>query len=156
MIDDGIWFEFTGFIPGRPAPQGSKRHVGNGRMVEMSKAVGPWRTLVATHVARLWKWAPVLGPVRVRLEFVLPRPASAPKRSTPAAVKRPDLDKLQRAVFDALTAVCWRDDSQVVQVSASKRIAELDEQPGLNLTVSAQSVVDATNNSPQPLTPATT
>ena len=33
------------FIPviGMPAPQGSKRHVGNGIMIENSKRVKPWR-----------------------------------------------------------------------------------------------------------------
>src|ERR1700676_3259288 len=33
-------------VRGIPAPQGSKRHVGGGRMIEMSKAVGPWREAV--------------------------------------------------------------------------------------------------------------
>ena len=32
---------------GLPAPQGSKRHVGEGRMVESSKRVKPWRRQVA-------------------------------------------------------------------------------------------------------------
>ena len=30
-------------VHGTPAPQGSKRHVGNGVMVESSKKVKPWR-----------------------------------------------------------------------------------------------------------------
>ena len=34
------------FIPGVPAPQGSKRHVGGGRLVESSKKVKPWRRAV--------------------------------------------------------------------------------------------------------------
>jgi hypothetical protein len=29
-----------------PAPQGSKRHVGNGRMIESSTKVKPWRQAV--------------------------------------------------------------------------------------------------------------
>jgi Holliday junction resolvase RusA-like endonuclease len=34
--------------------------------------------------------------------------------------KRPDLDKLIRAVMDALTGTCYLDDSQVVRIRASK------------------------------------
>lgn len=121
------------FISGRPAPQGSKRHVGHGVLLESSKAVGPWRTLVAWHVAQEWRNPPMDGPVSVYLEFVMPRPASCPKRSTPPAIRRPDVDKLTRAIFDAVTGVLWRDDSQVVSVTAEKRIAELNEQPGCRI-----------------------
>jgi crossover junction endodeoxyribonuclease RusA len=123
------------FVPGKPAPQGSKRHVGGGVMVESSKAVAPWRTTVAWHAAQAYRVAPLDGAVWVSLLFVMPRPAATPKRSTPQAVKRPDLDKLTRAVFDALSGVVWRDDSQVVQLVASKRLASLEEQPGVNIRV---------------------
>lgn len=120
------------FISGKPAPQGSKRHLGNGIMVESSKAVKPWRVDVA-WAAREAFLSPMDGPVRLELGFVMPRPKSAPKKSTPAAVKRPDLDKLARAVLDAITGVVVVDDSQIVHLVATKRIAELDEQTGVML-----------------------
>lgn len=123
------------FVPGRPAPQGSKRHVGGGILVESSKAVAPWRTSVAWHAAQAHSGAPLDGPLAVRIEFVMPRPSGCPKRTTPAAVKRPDVDKLARAVLDALSDVVWRDDSQVVDLHATKRLAELDEQPGAHIRV---------------------
>ena len=125
------------FVPGRPAPQGSKRHVGGGRLVESSKAVGPWRDLVAWHAAQEFRIAPLDGPLRVSLMFVMPRPSGTPKRTTPAAVKRPDLDKLVRSVFDALSGVVWRDDSQAVEIHAYKRLAELDETPGCRIRVAS-------------------
>ena len=37
----------TFHVSGTPAPQGSKRHVGGGRMIESSKKVEPWREAVA-------------------------------------------------------------------------------------------------------------
>lgn len=123
------------FVAGRPAAQGSKRHVGGGRMIEQSKAVAPWRTLVAWSVAQCWYEGPIRCAVVVELEFVMPRPSGTAKRSTPYAVKRPDIDKLQRSVLDALTGVCWVDDSQVVDIHARKRLAELDEQPGCLIQV---------------------
>jgi crossover junction endodeoxyribonuclease RusA len=131
------------FIPGRPAPQGSKRHVGNGILVESSKAVAPWRTTVAWSVSQVWKSGPLSGPVRVELEFVMPRPSATPKRKpTPPAVKKPDLDKLQRAVFDALSRIVWSDDSVITEVRATKRIADLDEQPGCRIQVGPRSTMD--------------
>lgn len=129
LVGDNDWALHL-FVPGRPAAQGSKRHVGGGRLVEQSKAVAPWRTTVAWHAAQEFRGAPLDGPLRVVIDFVMPRPAATPRKSTPPAVKRPDVDKMQRAVFDALSGVVWRDDSQVVDVHARKRLARLDEQPG--------------------------
>ena len=124
------------FVPGRPAPQGSKRYVGNGISIESSKAVKPWRADIREHVTANFTGPPLTGPVTVVLTFVMPRPVGAPKLSTPAAVKRPDIDKLTRAVLDALSSAgMWRDDSQVVELVARKRLAERDETPGCHIRV---------------------
>ena len=53
--------------------------------------------------------------LNVRVEFVKPKTA---KQSTPSV--RPDIDKLLRAVMDALTNVAYQDDSQVVSVTSTK------------------------------------
>lgn len=63
------------------------------------------------------------GPVRVVLDFHLPRPASLPKR-VQQHVKKPDVDKLARGAVDALNTVLIRDDSQVVELRARKVYAE--------------------------------
>jgi crossover junction endodeoxyribonuclease RusA len=82
-------------VPGRPAPQGSKTfkgfRSGRGVMVESSREVGPWRERVAlaAHNAMCGRTL-LAGPITIALDFVLPRPKSAPKRSTPYATKRPD------------------------------------------------------------------
>lgn len=119
------------FVPGHPAPQGSKRHVGRGILIESSKAVGPWRERVAlaAHNAMCGR-SLLAGPITLTLQFVMRRPVSAPKRSTPPATKRPDGDKLARAVFDALTGVIYQDDAQVVDHHVTKRLAEIGETPG--------------------------
>jgi crossover junction endodeoxyribonuclease RusA len=128
------------FIPGKAAPQGSKRHVGRGILVESSKDVKPWResirwALLAMPAPARASW-PLQGPIWVQLEFVLPRPKSTPKRTTPPAVKRPDLDKLQRAVLDAVgSAGVWGDDAQVVEIHARKRLAEIGEVPGCQVRI---------------------
>ncbi len=116
-------------VYGSPAPQGSKRHVGKGVMIEMSKKVKPWREAV--------KWAAleacdtsnpsqqghgmgcVSGPVFVEMIFTMPRPKSAKKDAM--ADRRPDLDKLVRSTNDALSDVgTWEDDARVVRCVASK------------------------------------
>jgi len=136
MADFGV----SVWVDGRPAAQGSKRHVGNGRLIEQSKYVKPWREQIVSvflqqpySVRKLW---PILGEVHVSLGFVMPRPVSTPRRSTPPAVKKPDLDKLARAAFDAITmAEAWKDDSQVTRLLATKRIAEIGETPGLRIDI---------------------
>ncbi|MCV7424379.1 RusA family crossover junction endodeoxyribonuclease [Mycobacterium yunnanensis] len=124
------------FVPGAPAPQGSKRHVGRGILVESSKAVGPWRERVALAAHNAMAGRPLIdGAVTVELNFVLPRPKSTPKTKTPAAVKRPDLDKLERAILDAITGVIITDDSQVVSLCGYKRLAEIGETAGVDIRV---------------------
>lgn len=125
-------------VPGTPAPQGSKRHVGRGILIESSRAVGPWRERIA-WVARdamtKTRARTATGAVSVDVEFVMPRPKSTP-RATPPAIKRPDADKLARAVLDALVlGGVYRDDSQVTDLRATKRLAEPDEQPHARILV---------------------
>jgi crossover junction endodeoxyribonuclease RusA len=72
----------------------------------------------------------------VEIEFVMPRPSGTPKRSTPPAVKRPDIDKLSRACLDAITDVLIHDDSAVVHLCVVKRLAEIDETPGAKINIS--------------------
>lgn len=110
-------------VHGLPVPQGSTRSwVVNGKPVITSSAKGlsTWRRLVADVAQRYAPDEPWEGPVGIELHFGLPKPKSAPKRKRVWPDKRPDLDKLSRAVFDALTYVIFADDSQVVELSATK------------------------------------
>lgn len=117
--------KLTCVIPGVPVPQGSIRSLGAGRPSVHSNAaiLKPWR---ATVIAALREAMgdtsayPMEGPVRVTAVFFMPRPKSAPKsRFRPD--RKPDLDKLCRAVHDALTqAGVVRDDSQIVTLIAEK------------------------------------
>jgi crossover junction endodeoxyribonuclease RusA len=126
------------FVPGKPAPQGSKRHVGRGILVESSRAVGPWRERIALAAAAALGGQPMFArgdALCVSITFVMPRPSGTPKRKTPPAIKRPDLDKLARACLDAVTNVLIHDDSAVVELQAVKRLAEVDESPGAHISI---------------------
>lgn len=133
-------------VGGRPAPQGSKRYVGNGRTVESSRALRPWReavrsTAVAAIAANDGDWVPLREPVEVTVTFWLPRPrshyrANGELRDTApdAVTTRPDLDKLTRAVLDALTdAGVLADDSYATDLACRKRYA--DYATGADVTI---------------------
>ena len=115
-------------IYGTPAPQGSKRHVGGGRMVEASKKVMPWREAIVSEAQRLgYAGLRFDEPLIVRVTFYLPRPVShrGARGLRPSApvwpAKVPDLDKLTRSTLDGLTqAAVIRDDSRVVVLHARK------------------------------------
>ena len=74
---------------------------------------------------------PVDGPWCVRVAFRKARPAGhyakdgtvLPRFVNATPDRRPDIDKLARAVLDALTMRVWRDDGQVIELHASKRYA---------------------------------
>lgn len=105
-------------VEGLPAPQGSKRHVGNGRMIEASKFLPAWRAKIKQECESLFD-EPMDGALEVELWFYLPRPSSV-SREYPTVM--PDLDKLCRAVGDGLTAGgAISDDARIVDLHAFKR-----------------------------------
>jgi crossover junction endodeoxyribonuclease RusA len=128
---------FTVF--GRPASQGSHRIVPTKqgpRMVDDSARTRPWRQAIAAEAIGARNGQPNAfwtAPVQVIATFHLARPKahvrsgrhwphlrdSAPSR--PAS--KPDIDKLARALLDALTGVLWRDDAQVTDLVVRKRYA---------------------------------
>lgn len=122
MTPDARWFQF--YVIGEPAPQGSKRPVGNNRMVESSKKVQPWRqdVVAAAREAMGGAAAPLFDEaVSVVLLFTVPKPKSAPKRRRTFAIRKPDIDKLTRSTLDALTtAGVIADDARVVRLYAEK------------------------------------
>ena len=118
---------------GRPAPQGSKRHVGGGRFIEASKYLPAWRraiTLAAITEIENESWSKSISPVEVEIIFYLERPSTVSVAKRPWPIKPPDLDKLLRGVLDGLTdAGVWDDDGQVVKITAWKVYADTRE-PG--------------------------
>jgi len=131
-------FEF--FVPGIPQPQGSKRGFvsANGKvsLVESAAGVKPWRSDVKVFAAEAMRGPLLTGPVFLHCDFVMKRPVSTSKnKPTPPATKKPDLDKLLRAIGDALKGTIYAEDSLIVEMVGTKRIAEDGEQPGVNINV---------------------
>lgn len=119
-------------VEGLPAPQGSKRHVGNGRMIEASKYLPAWRKAIETECQSLFD-EPMDGALEVELWFYIPRPSSV-SRVYPNVM--PDVDKLCRGVLDGLTkGGAIVDDKLVVDLHAYKRYS-VDGWTGVHVQIS--------------------
>ena len=138
------------FVPGRPAPGGSKRFVGIGKKTGRAilidaggKRNKEWRACVS-HCAHLIAPAELLrGPLAVEFDFTMPRPkshyytskklngelrADAPTMHT----FTPDVLKISRSTEDALTGIIWADDAQTVTLTATKTYGD---KPGCHITI---------------------
>lgn len=119
-------------VSGIPQAQGGVRPVPTKQGVRListgSVGLQEWRnkvTQVAGFAVNLAHWEATGSPVEVELVFFLPMPKSAPKASRQIGIahhpRKPDLDKLERAILDSLTrAGVYLDDAQVAVLSAAK------------------------------------
>jgi crossover junction endodeoxyribonuclease RusA len=138
----GVTFRVEGMTA---APQGSKRHVGNGVMLESCKRVKPWRLLVAEAAVRAG--VPLIrGPVTMSVVFLFARPMGHFRKDEslkPSAPKhhavRPDGSKLIRSTEDALSKLLYEDDSRIVTGTWHKRYCVEGERPGAVITVAPYS-----------------
>lgn len=116
--------QFSCFVRGIPAPQGSKKGFVSGGHVNIVDTnpmkLKDWRTAINFVLQDKWEGPPLEGPVSVTLTFDLPRPVSVSVKKRRLPHVKPDLDKLVRAAFDAMTGICFKDDAQVTSVHASK------------------------------------
>lgn len=120
-------------VYGDPAPKGSKRHIGGGRMIESSKKLPAWMAELKKKARQVKLNEPIDVPVYVEMVFWLPRP-KRPRFPLPAT--KPDGDKLARAVFDGLEGGgLLRNDSRVVAHTVQKRYADEDNPTGAIITI---------------------
>ena len=121
----------------------------NGRLVEASKKLKPWRAAVAEAVERTFiatgDRTMFTGPVVVRAVFYLPKPKSV-KRFLPTVP--PDIDKLQRALGDAMSVDTQliQDDSLIVSWLPAKVYATNPEDSGVRVAIRS---VDIENDKDQ-------
>ncbi len=131
--------EFLSFVvQGEPQPQGSMKAISiPGRkftaIVDGNPKLKRWRKTVAqvaaiafreqlplrTEYAGMLVPIPAMVPLELVITFYLERPASLPKRFQ-QHMRRPDWDKLARAVGDALTGIVYTDDNQVWKATIEK------------------------------------
>lgn len=138
-------------VIGIPAPQGSKRHVGNGIMVESSTKVPLWRKNILHASLETYHGKLIDTPCRVEIDFFIPRPLSHFRTGKFSNLLKPsapqfcisritgDIDKLVRSTLDGLSATTGgtvlKDDSLVISLSAQKRYAEKNQSTGANIII---------------------
>ena len=115
------------FVAGEPVPQAGMRTVwiaGHARLITTGgKNLAFWRQRIATEAQQaMGERSPFDVPVSVAAQFYLPRPKSRPKRAQ-FPDRKPDVDKLARAVLDSLTGIVFRDDSLVCSLFVVKHYA---------------------------------
>jgi crossover junction endodeoxyribonuclease RusA len=125
-------------VYGVPAPQGSKKSIGNNRFIEASKKLPAWRKAVkeaAIDAVASQGWVTLSGPAELHIVFFLPRPQSVTANKRQLPVVPPDIDKLVRAVADACSdAEVWADDSLVCKLTAFKMYDDTRD-PGASITI---------------------
>lgn len=130
-------------VEGVPVPQGSKnariiQPRGGGPLRAMlfddnAKVLKPWRKHVTATTRAAYAGPRLEGAVVVDVEFRFVRPPSVKPLDRAWPTVKPDVDKLQRALFDGISdAGLWRDDAQVIKVLAEKAYAEA---PGVRVRI---------------------
>lgn len=108
-------------VYGVPVPQGSK-NVYRGRLVEaQGKKLKDWREAVKNAAETNYQGELIEGAVELHVTFYVTKPKTV-KREYPSVPA--DLDKLIRAVGDALSGTVYKDDGQIITISAQKRYGD--------------------------------
>jgi Holliday junction resolvase RusA-like endonuclease len=116
-------------ILGNAIAQGRPRFARRGKFVvtydpEKSKE---WKNEVIRQVVA--QGAVMLsGALRAEVYFKLKRPKSIPKK-VKYHTKKPDLDNLAKAIFDALGGICYEGDQQIVSMGLMKNYVVPGEAP---------------------------
>lgn len=118
-------------IPGEPVAKGRARSfVRNGHVAHYTpEKTARYENLVKLAAQQaMGDMAPAEGAVALIVRAFMGIPTSWSQKKQRAAAlgeitptKRPDLDNIVKAVKDGANGVTWKDDSQVVDVIASKR-----------------------------------
>jgi Holliday junction resolvase RusA-like endonuclease len=124
-------------VYGEAATAGSKRGFYNAKarrviITDDSAKSRPWKAQISdAAVEAMGEREPLNGPLELTLTFYIRRPKShfgsgkksqTLKESAPARpIVRPDVLKYARAVEDALSKICYGDDSQIVDEHLHKR-----------------------------------
>lgn len=142
------------FAHGTPAPKGSmkgfvvkSKTTGKNRAVVVpdSKRSKPWMAIVNFAAAEAMRLGGHIAfqdaPLEILITFQIQRPGfhsnkKGVKSSAPLfPATKPDIDKLTRAVLDAIEGVCFDNDSRVVSLVARKRYADPDYPVGVGVTI---------------------
>lgn len=134
--------QFTFRVYGIPASKGSYRpitgrsHVDGRpvtRLIPMDAKEKPWRQRIVNTIKQCTNIPHITNDYSVEIHetFYLPRPQTIPPHKRYEPTVKPDLDKLQRALHDALTdSGIITDDSLITSITAEKTYTDPDTLEG--------------------------
>jgi Holliday junction resolvase RusA-like endonuclease len=123
-------------IPGKPIAKARPRFARRGKFVKTYSAQETEESLMMWEVYRQLPdgWQPLKCPIKIITNFYLPRPkahygtgknAGKLKSSAPLFhTQKPDVDNLQKMVYDCLNGVVWGDDATIYNATANKMYSE--------------------------------
>lgn len=134
------------FVPGAPVGKGRPRAARRGAGVVMFTPgkTADYEALVAATAAAALAGDALAhqlldGPLAAMLEMQFPVPASWSKAKRARALagaewhtSKPDADNVAKAVLDACNGVVFRDDSQIVMLTATKAFSD---EPGVRVVI---------------------
>lgn len=132
----------TFFVPGKPVAKARARHARVGNFV---RTYTPEETASYENLVRMTAQEamdgrqPCSAPISLRVEINLSCPSSwSSKRQCEAhageiaATKKPDADNVLKSIKDGCNRIAWNDDSQVVEIVATKCYAPT---PGVQVSI---------------------
>jgi Holliday junction resolvase RusA-like endonuclease len=124
------------FVPGEPVAKGRPRFVrATGRTFTPAKTAN-YEGAVADAASKAMDGRePFDGPLRVtiRATFLVPQSWSQKrKREAVWKASRPDVENIVKACLDAMNMVAYRDDAQVVELTAQKKFGPI---PGVTVSI---------------------
>ena len=140
--------QFT--VPGQPFGKERPRAAKRGKFMTLytpQKTVNYEGLIAHTAMIAMVGRKLILGAVSVELDIRVSIPASWSKKRQAAAMrgevaptKKPDIDNVEKVLFDGMNGVVWKDDVQAVEVRKCKRYAET---PGVFVIVRELDMVAA-------------
>ncbi len=123
-------------VVGEPVPQGSKRAVRGGRIIDVRpEDLRTWRDRIAWRATAARSTEVFDTAVSARLIFAIER--NRAHRNDAWCAVTPDVDKLSRAVLDGLCdGGLLRNDSRVALLTAAKHYVTAGQSPGVYVEVS--------------------
>lgn len=124
---------------GQPRGRAFVTKGGQPRVFNPSTAEG-WKSSIAEALQGHLPATPIDGPVSVTVSYQMPRPKRLMRKRDSegplAHTSKPDVDNLNKAIFDTLTRLgVFRDDSQICHVEAGKHYHGKDDLPGALIVV---------------------
>jgi crossover junction endodeoxyribonuclease RusA len=136
------------FVPGVPQAKGNVRMSASGHYYDTNRRLKGWLNAIQAKAIGEMSgrgWPMLTTPVHVNAVFSFPRPLkhhANNRRDRPIRkdapmlhAKQPDIDKVIRAVLDAMTGVVYTDDNLVSKIDAIKLWASDQDDAGVHISV---------------------